>query len=46
MFGDSLHVTMKMENENNNFQFSTFNSQLNEIQPSVEDCFIAFNLNK
>jgi ABC-type multidrug transport system ATPase subunit len=38
---------LKIENsieEELNFQLSTFNFQLTEIQPSVEDCFIAFNL--
>ena len=55
MFGDSLHVIFKGElimdngqwiihNEDICSQFSILNSQLNEIQPSVEDCFIAFNL--
>ena len=57
MFGDNLHVTfngevtidngqLTIDNGNNNSQFSTLNSQFKEIQPSVEDCFIAFNINK
>jgi ABC-type multidrug transport system ATPase subunit len=56
MFGDNLHVTfngeLKMENGEwriddgkNNCQLSIVNCQLKEIQPSVEDCFIALNLN-
>ncbi|MDR3287140.1 MAG: ABC transporter ATP-binding protein [Prevotellaceae bacterium] len=50
MFGGYLHVTfneeLKTENgelkiaDNNNSQFSILNSQLKEIEPSVEDCFI------
>ena len=58
MFGDSLHVTLTIDNgqltidnENviagltrNPLQLSIINCQLDEIQPSVEDCFIAFNL--
>ena len=50
MFGDNLHVTFngqwKQDNTANNCQLSIINCQLEEIQPSVEDCFIAFNLNK
>ena len=39
MFGDSLHVTFKNQPD------ETL-PNLQEIQPSVEDCFIALNLNK
>jgi hypothetical protein len=54
MFGDNLHVTFngewrmengELDNTENISQFSILNSQFYEIQPSVEDCFIAFNLN-
>ena len=53
MFGDNLHVTFngewrmengELDNTENISQFSILNSQFSEIQPSVEDCFIAFNL--
>jgi ABC-type multidrug transport system ATPase subunit len=37
MFGDSLHITFKDQPDENL-------PNLKEIQPSVEDCFIAFNL--
>jgi ABC-type multidrug transport system ATPase subunit len=50
MFGGYLHITFNEElitengelkiANNNNSQFSIFNSQLKEIEPSVEDCFI------
>ena len=39
MFGDNLHVTFKEQPDESL-------PNLKEIQPSVEDCFIAFNLNK
>jgi len=54
MFGDNLHVTFKeeltMDNGqwivDNNCQLSIVNCQFKQIQPSVEDCFMAFNINK
>ncbi|MDR0547148.1 MAG: ABC transporter ATP-binding protein [Dysgonamonadaceae bacterium] len=45
MFGEQLHVTLiengelKIENDSNS-QFPTFDFQLTEITPTVEDCFI------
>ena len=46
MFGDNLHVTFNGEWTMENGQWTVNNCQLSEIQPSVEDCFIALNLNK
>ena len=46
-FGESIHVTFKMEDgkqkiesEDNRFQLSTFNCQFKKIQPTIEDCFM------
>ena len=47
MFGDNLHVTFKEEwTMDDNTPFTIHHSQFKQIQPSVEDCFIALNLNK
>ena len=42
MFGDNLHITFKEElkMEKINSQLSVLNSQLEEITPTIEDCFI------
>jgi ABC-type multidrug transport system ATPase subunit len=43
IFGELLHVTFKEDlrmGEEQDFQFSSFDFQLTEIMPSIEDCFI------
>ena len=46
-FGDSLHVIFKeeliIENGQNNSQLTTVNCQLKEIEPTIEDCFMALS---